>query len=146
MNRQRKLVSPSASSPAVAAVMRADKKKDCGPELAVRRLLFGLGYRYRLHARDLPGLPDIVFRNRKKAIFVHGCFWHQHQSSHCSLRSHPKTNTHYWAPKLARNRTRAAENEQKIAEMGWNVLIVWECEIRDLQGLGRRLRLFLPRP
>ncbi len=86
MVRRRPLVSPSASSPAVAAVMRANKKHDSGPELIVRRLLHSLGYRYRLHARDLPGNPDIVFRSLHKVILVHGCFWHQHQSAWCPLQ------------------------------------------------------------
>jgi len=137
------LISPSASSPAVAAVMRANKKRDTGPELAVRKLLHALGYRYRLHARDLPGNPDIVFRKDRKIIFVHGCFWHQHQDARCPLRTHPKTNAHYWQPKLVRNRERDKSNERAIADIGWRSLVVWECELRDPNSLEGRLMAFL---
>jgi DNA mismatch endonuclease (patch repair protein) len=143
MGRQRRLISPPASSPAVAAVMRANKKRDSGPELSVRKLLHGLGYRYRLHVRDLPGNPDIVFRKRKKVLFVHGCFWHQHQSSRCSLQSHPKTNVHYWGPKLIGNRERDRANECKIAEIGWESLVVWECEVANKEKLKSKLEAFL---
>src|SRR5262245_31323677 len=135
MVRQRSLVSPPASSYAVAAVMKANKKRNTRPELIVRRLLHSLGYRYRLHARDLPGIPDIVFRTRQKAIFVHGCFWHQHQDPRCPLRTHPTTNTYYWKPKLRRNRQRDRKNEREIIELGWRSLTIWECELQDLNLL-----------
>jgi DNA mismatch endonuclease (patch repair protein) len=123
--------------------MRANKKRDTGPELIVRKLLYSLGYRYRLHALDLPGKPDIVFRSRRKVIFVHGCFWHQHEDARCPLRSHPRSNVHYWGPKLARNRERDRENERKIAEIGWSVLVIWECELSNIQSVQKRLGPFL---
>jgi DNA mismatch endonuclease (patch repair protein) len=138
-----RLISPPASSEAVAAVMRANKKRDSGPELLVRRLLYSEGYRYRLHASDLPGNPDVVFRSRRKVIFVHGCFWHQHQDRSCPLQSHPKTNVHYWKPKLRRNRQRDRASEQRIAEMGWSAFVVWECEVRQPEVLKKKLRAFL---
>jgi DNA mismatch endonuclease (patch repair protein) len=123
--------------------MRANKKRDSGPELAVRRLLHSLGHRYRLHAPDLPGTPDIVFRNRRKVIFVHGCFWHQHQDIRCPLRGHPRSNAHYWKPKLLRNRERDRINERRIVELGWDSLIVWECELANITSLRTRLVYFL---
>jgi DNA mismatch endonuclease (patch repair protein) len=143
MARQRALVSPSASSPAVSAVMRGNKKRDTGPELIVRKLLHALGYRYRLQARDLPGNPDIVFPERQRVIFVHGCFWHQHQAARCPLTSHPRSNMHYWRPKLLRNRQRDRAHEREIAKMGWKSLVVWECELSKLGPVKRKLTLFL---
>ena len=99
--------------------------KDTKPELIVRRLLHGLGYRYRLHARDLPGKPDIVFRGRRKAIYVHGCFWHRHPDPACKLARLPKTRQDFWVPKLEGNRQRDIENQRRLTEMGWEVLVVW---------------------
>jgi DNA mismatch endonuclease, patch repair protein len=130
----------------VSAVMRANKKRGTRPELLLRKVLTTLGYRYRLHARDIPGSPDIAFRKRRKVIFVHGCFWHQHPDSKCPLRSHPRTNIAYWRPKLLRNRQRDMANELKIAEMGWEAMVVWECELRDLPSLQRRIVRFLGQP
>lgn len=136
-------ISPPASSPAVRAVMRANKKIDTRPELVVRRMLHALGFRYRLHAREIPGSPDIVFRKACKAIFVHGCFWHQHQDRRCRLRSHPRSNLHYWKPKLRRNRQRDRKKEQQLAKLGWNVLVVWECELQEAPLLCKKLERFL---
>lgn len=113
------------------------RAKDTKPEMIVRRLLHAEGYRYRLHRRDLPGKPDIVFGARGKAIFVHGCFWHQHPASDCLDGRRPKSNTDYWNAKLARNVQR---DEQSIAELearGWNVLVIWECEVSDPKLLDR---------
>jgi DNA mismatch endonuclease (patch repair protein) len=143
MARKPSLVSPPASSPAVKAVMRANKKRDTRPELVVRRLLHALGYRYRLHARNLPGNPDIVFPSRRCVIFVHGCFWHQHQHSSCPLRSHPRSNLSYWKPKLFRNRLRDASNQGRIAQIGWRTFVVWECELQHIRSLEKRLVRFL---
>lgn len=143
MKRSVRLISPPASSTAVEAVMRGNKKRDTRPELAVRRLIHSLGYRYRLYAKELPGKPDIVFRKRRKAIFVHGCFWHQHQSAECLLQSHPKSNVHYWKPKLTRNRERDRENIALLKDMNWKSLIIWECETKDVHRLARRIRSFL---
>ncbi len=114
--------------------------KDTAPEMVVRRLLHTAGYRYRLHRRDLPGKPDIVFPTRRKAIFVHGCFWHAHG---CKIGRPPKSRPEFWVPKLERNRLRDRENIQALEEAGWNVLVVWQCETRDLKSLATRLITFL---
>lgn len=103
------------------------RSKDTAPELAVRRLLYSLGYRYRLHRKDLPGKPDIVFPGRRKVIFVHGCFWHPHES--CRISHAPRTNLDYWKPKLARNVSRDLVTQKALAEMGWKTFVIRECEI-----------------
>ena len=105
------------------------RSKNTGPEMAVRRLVYSLGYRYRLHERSLPGKPDLVFRAAKKAIFVHGCFWHQHMSAACSASIQPKSNVEFWSTKLNANRDRDRRNQVSLAELGWSVLVIWECEI-----------------
>lgn len=110
------------------------------PEMLVRRLVHGLGYRYRLHGPGLPGRPDMAFRSRRKAIFVHGCFWHQHN---CTRGTHPKDNEEFWARKLTRNRSRDAEVIRSLKALGWKVMVVWECQTRDAAKLSRRLVLFL---
>ena len=110
-------------------IMRAVKSKDTKPEMIVRRLVHGMGYRYRLHRTGLPGKPDLVFGPRRKVIFVHGCFWHGH---HCKRGARvPKTNIKYWTAKIGRNRQRDKDSEAALAAMGWRVLIVWECEKKD---------------
>ncbi|WP_246104757.1 very short patch repair endonuclease [Sphingomonas xanthus] len=116
---------------------------DTKPELIVRRLLHGLGYRYRLHGKELPGKPDLVFSKRRKVIFVHGCFWHQHNATACLDGRKPKSNTAYWHPKLARNVKRDRENLEKVAAAGWESLVLWECELRDQVALSARLQSFL---
>jgi DNA mismatch endonuclease, patch repair protein len=127
----------------ISAHMRRIRKKDTKPELAVRRLIYAMGYRYRLHRRNLPGTPDIVFPSRKKVIFVHGCFWHQHR---CALGSkQPKANRQYWLPKLARNCDRDATAERALIALGWAVLVIWECEARDVASIADRIRRFLGR-
>ncbi len=119
--------------------MRGNKRADTRPEVAVRKVLHSVGYRYRLHAVDLPGKPDIVFRPRKIAIFVHGCFWHQHSSPSCPLASKPRSNTGYWDAKLTRNVERDSDSLAELAALGWKVLTVWECETRDREGLKEKL-------
>src|SRR5262245_58300852 len=109
--------------------MQAVTSKDTAPEMAVRRLLHARGYRYRLHRRDLPGNPDLVFPRLRKVIFVHGCFWHGHDCARG--RRVPKSNTEYWVGKVARNRARDADHDRRLKANGWDVLAVWECEIRD---------------
>lgn len=123
--------------------MRAIKSKDMEPELAVRRLVHGMGYRYRLHAKGLPGKPDMVFSSKRRVIFVHGCFWHQHPKSACKSSHLPKSNVSYWLPKLQRNVQRDAMNILLLKEMGWNVLVIWECEIPSRPKLIERIRAFL---
>ncbi len=117
------------------------KAKDTRPELVARRLIHGMGYRYRLHAKDLPGKPDIVFRPRQKVIFVNGCFWHQHQG--CKDNHVPKSNISYWAPKLEKTKKRDTENQRKLISSGWQVLIIWECQLKDLETLKANVRSFL---
>lgn len=115
--------------------------KDTKPEMVVRRLLYADGFRYRLHATDLPGRPDIVFRSRKRVIFVHGCFWHQHNG--CRNASIPKTRTDFWNKKLKGNVSRDQFVLRQLHERGWRVLIVWECEIKDAGYLSAKLQEFL---
>jgi DNA mismatch endonuclease, patch repair protein len=117
------------------------RNKDTKPEWAVRRLVHGLGFRYRLHARNLPGRPDLVFRPRQKVIFVHGCFWHRH--SGCPNCRMPKSRLDFWKPKLRANRVRDLKNERALKKLGWEFLVVWECEVKDTDALSRRLREFL---
>jgi DNA mismatch endonuclease, patch repair protein len=117
--------------------------RDTKPELAVRRLLHRMGYRYRLHAQDLPGRPDIVFRGRRRAIFVHGCFWHRHPSSTCPLARLPKSRLDFWLPKLEGNRARDLQNVERLEALGWRVLLVWECELRDREQLKIALQRFV---
>ena len=111
------------------------------PEVRVRQAAYGLGYRFRLHRRDLPGKPDLTFIGRKKVIFVHGCFWHQHP--HCIDGRIPQSNLKYWRPKLARNITRDAEHLLVLRRAGWCALVVWECETKNHKRLDARLRRFL---
>lgn len=104
------------------------RSKDTTPEMVVRRLVHGLGYRYRLHGRDLPGRPDLVFRSGRKAIFVHGCFWHRHRCP--NGRATPKTRPEFWQAKFLGNVTRDAAARRALLRDGWRVLVVWECETR----------------
>jgi DNA mismatch endonuclease Vsr len=122
-------------------VMRAVKSRDTKPEMVVRRLLHKAGYRYRLHRKDLPGKPDIVFPSKRKAVFVHGCFWHQHPG--CRQSARPTSNTDYWKPKLDGNMVRDAKNIYAIEAQNWRTLTVWECETGDQEELLRRLKEFL---
>ena len=117
--------------------------RDTKPEMVVRRLVHGMGYRYRLHQRRLPGKPDLVFSKRRKVIFVHGCFWHQHPDPHCRFARLPKSRLDFWGPKLAANRERDERNLSRFEELGWQVLEVWECQIRDREKLSARIREFL---
>lgn len=123
--------------------MRRIRSKGMKPEMAVRRLVHGMGYRYRLHRKDLPGKPDLVFASRKKVIFVHGCFWHQHDDPACLDGRAPKSNTSYWAEKLRRNVDRDVRSQTELKQMGWQSLIIWECETRDQVTLARQIRGFL---
>lgn len=109
--------------------MASIRSKNTKPERAIRRFLFSLGYRFRIHRKDLPGSPDIVFMSRKKAIFINGCFWHLHPG--CSKARLPKTNQDYWIPKLERNRLRDRSSSEALLSMGWEVLTIWECEIMN---------------
>jgi DNA mismatch endonuclease, patch repair protein len=117
------------------------RSKHTQPELRVRGLVHRLGYRFRLHRKDLPGAPDMVFPGRKKVVFVHGCFWHCH--SRCNVSHLPKTRRAYWRDKLVGNVERDKANRRRLRQSGWSVLIVWECETRDIEKLRNRVRTFL---
>lgn len=128
-------------SDARRSVMRANKGKHTKPEVAVRKLLHMMGYRFRLHRRDLPGTPDVVLPSKRKAIQVHGCFWHQHEG--CPRRTVPATRRDYWLPKLARNKQRDVQAQAQLEGLGWQVMTAWECELADTAKLAQRLRQFL---
>jgi DNA mismatch endonuclease (patch repair protein) len=125
-------------------IMSRVRSKHTKPEWTVRRLIFGMGYRYRLHDRTLPGNPDIIFRTRKKVIFVHGCFWHRHEN--CALARLPKSRVEFWTQKLENNRRRDLRNQQALISDGWRVLTVWECELVDPVVLQEKVRQFLEAP
>ncbi|MEY9589778.1 DNA (cytosine-5)-methyltransferase 1 [Bradyrhizobium yuanmingense] len=124
-----------------SARMALIRSQDTKPEMIVRRILHGLGYRYRLHARDLPGRPDIYIRSRKTAIFVHGCFWHNHER--CSIGHVPKSRSTYWETKFSANRERDQRNNKALVDAGWKVTTIWECELKDQERLARKLESFL---
>lgn len=121
-------------------IMQAVGTKDTGPEMMVRKLLHAHGYRFRLHRKDLPGKPDIVFPGRRKILMIHGCYWHGHT---CDKGKLPKSKLAYWAPKIDANRKRDTANEQALCDHGWEVLTVWQCETRDHNLLADRLIAFL---
>ena len=123
--------------------MRRVRAKDSKAELVVRSLAHRLGYRFRLHRKNLPGTPDIVFPSRKSAIFVQGCFWHRHPDPDCKLARLPKTRLEFWKPKLEGNRKRDLKNQEKLGDLGWDVLEIWECEIRDMELIKEKLVKFL---
>lgn len=121
--------------------MRKVRGRDTAPEMIVRRFLHGKGYRFRIHTGDIPGRPDIVFRGRRKAIFVHGCFWHRHEG--CKRTTTPKTRRKFWEDKFSANQKRDANVVSSLRHEGWEVIVVWECETEDIDKLGRRLVSFL---
>lgn len=121
-------------------IMQSVGTLDTGPEMVVRRLLHRLGYRYRLHSGKLPGHPDLVFPARRKVVFVHGCFWHGHG---CAKGRLPKSRLDYWAPKIERNRQRDASVLTRLSDLGWQALVVWQCETQDLKSLERKLLKFI---
>jgi DNA mismatch endonuclease (patch repair protein) len=123
--------------------MAAIRGKDTKPEMAVRRLLHALGYRYRLHRKDLPGKPDIVLPGRRKAIEIRGCWWHRHPDPCCPNVAMPKTRVDFWSAKFEANVARDHRNEVALHEMGWDLLILWECEVKALESLADRLTAFL---
>jgi DNA mismatch endonuclease (patch repair protein) len=130
-------LSPAERSEIMARV----RSKDTRPELIVRKLVFALGYRYRLHGKNLPGRPDMVFKNRRKVIFVHGCFWHRH--ARCALARLPKSRLDFWLPKLEGNKLRDRRNLRALAKEGWKVLTIWECQLADAARLERVIRRFV---
>lgn len=120
------------------------RAKDTKLEFVVRRIIHSLGYRYRLHFKELPGHPDLVFSKKRKVIFIHGCFWHLHEG--CSIYRYPKSRLDFWTPKLQGNKQRDIENQSKLNELGWEILVIWECEVKnvkDRQALQERIITFL---
>jgi DNA mismatch endonuclease (patch repair protein) len=132
-------LSPTERSARMAKVRGRNSK----PEMLVRRLIHAMGFRYRLHDRRLPGAPDLVFCGQRKAIFVHGCFWHRHPDSSCKLARMPKSRLDFWGPKLQGNRERDLRQQVELKALGWDFLVVWECELRDRDQLQTRLNEFL---
>lgn len=130
-------LSPKERSVRMALIRARDTK----PEISVRRLVHGMGFRYRLHVRSLPGAPDLVFRRLRRVIFVHGCFWHRHLG--CPLCRLPKSRLEFWWPKLEQNRLRDLKHQRALRQMGWRWLVVWECEITRIAKLERKLKRFL---
>lgn len=124
-------------------LMARVRSKNTRPELTVRRLVHRMGYRYRLHRKDLPGCPDLVFPSLRKVVFVHGCFWHQHPNPECTLARMPKSRPEFWRPKLEGNRQRDSRQQEQLLDLGWRFLVVWECETRDMPRLAAKLSLFL---
>ncbi|MCA0319957.1 MAG: DNA mismatch endonuclease Vsr [Proteobacteria bacterium] len=123
--------------PERSAQMSKIRSVNTRPELAVRRALHARGFRFRLHRKDLPGKPDIVLSRYRAAVFVHGCFWHQHPM--CRLASWPKSRTEYWGPKLGRNVKRDALTAHQLQELGWRPIVVWECDTRSPERLAARM-------
>ncbi len=126
--------------PKRSEIMKAVGTKDTGAEMTVRRLLHAGGYRYRLHRRDLPGSPDIVFPRLRKVLFVHGCFWHGHG---CDKGRLPKSRLDYWLPKIESTKERDRRCVAALAELGWSAGVVWQCELRDIAALTLKLNSFL---
>lgn len=121
--------------------MAAVRSKDTGPEIAVRKIVHALGYRYRLHDPKLPGKPDLVFASRRKVLFVHGCFWHCH--TRCKRATIPETRADFWVKKLASNVERDRRNRRQLRAMGWKVLTVWQCRLKDKRKLTELIDGFL---
>ena len=117
------------------------RSKDSTPEMKLRSLVHGMGFRYRLHVKDLPGKPDLVFPARHAIIFMHGCFWHRH--GECKLARMPKSRLDFWQEKLEANRQRDLIHRQQLLELGWNILVVWECQLNDTANVARIIQEFL---
>lgn len=136
----------TCTSEARSRNMSRIRAKDTKPEMLVRRLVHAMGYRYRLHRKDLPGKPDLVFGPRKKIVEVHGCYWHAHlryDPTCWEARSEAKSNKNYWGPKMDRNAERDKRNLEMLEAAGWDVLVIWECELRDMATVESRLASFL---
>jgi DNA mismatch endonuclease (patch repair protein) len=133
----------SLSAAQRSELMSRIRAKDTRPELAVRRLLHHMGFRFRLHVRNLPGCPDLVFPRLRKVVFVHGCFWHQHPNPECKMARMPKSREQFWRRKLEGNRRRDLMKQEALLDMDWRFLVVWECELRDIPNLVDKLRMFL---
>lgn len=122
-------------------MMSRVKSKDTEPEMIVRRMLHAMGYRYRLHVKELPGKPDVVLPRHRKIVFVNGCFWHGHAD--CRRAERPSTNAEFWNRKISKNIERDENNKKKLESLGWKMLVVWGCEVKDAESLRRRLQDFM---
>ncbi len=122
-------------------IMSRVRGKDTKPEMVVRGLVHGMGYRYRLHQRDLPGCPDLTFSKSRKVIFVHGCYWHRHDG--CPNARIPKSRVEFWKSKLEGNKDRDRANQSRLALLGWQYLVIWECELKDNYALQDRITAFM---
>ena len=121
--------------------MSHNKGKDTKPEIVVRKLISSMGYRYRLHRKDLPGRPDVVFSSRKKVIFINGCYWHRHKCKKgCST---PKTKHSFWQSKFSKTIKRDKTNYQELSHLGWRVLVIWECQLKDIENVKKKIVKFL---
>ncbi len=139
-----KVLAGEPVDPKRSSLMARVRDKHSKPELVVRRMAHSLGYRFRLHRKDLPGTPDLVFPKSRKAIFVHGCFWHRHKG--CSRTTSPKTRSLYWADKFETNIKRDAIKERNLRALGWDVLVIWECQTFNIDKLAKRIDKFCSRP
>ena len=117
--------------------MSAIKSKNTKPEIKVRKVLHSMGYRFRLHSKDLPGSPDIVLPKYKTVIFVHGCFWHRHEN--CKYASTPKTRKEFWNKKFTENKKRDSEIQEKIKILDWRSVVIWECETKNIENLRDKI-------
>jgi DNA mismatch endonuclease, patch repair protein len=133
------ILTPSLRSERMALI----RGKGTQPELRIRRLVHGMGYRYRLHRRALPGSPDLVFGPRRKVIFVHGCFWHRHEDPNCKLSRLPKSRLEFWIPKLQANKARDRRVLLELRKLGWAALVIWECQTRDDESMRETISRFL---
>ena len=131
------------TSPLRRRTMQAVKSKNTAPEMAVRRMTHAMGFRYRLHRKDLPGKPDLVFVSRRKVIFVHGCFWHGHDCRRGART--PKTNRDYWQTKIARNAARDGKVRKALSKLGWSSLTIWECNLAKPESVRKKISRFLSR-
>lgn len=136
-------VTDRVSAKVRSKIMASVGTKNTSPEMAVRSLLHAAGYRFRIHQKDLPGRPDLVFRSRRAIVFVHGCFWHGHG---CSKGKLPKSKLGYWSPKIVQNRSRDTKTARKLRSQGWRVLVIWQCELRNIEKLKGRAMRFLDDP
>jgi DNA mismatch endonuclease (patch repair protein) len=141
--RHHKCDVPLAVDPIRSKIMRSVGREDTRPEMLVRRILHNLGFRFRLHRRDLPGTPDIVLPKYMTAIFVHGCFWHRHKN--CSKATSPKTRVQFWTDKFEQNTARDRRNDKALKQAGWSVLVIWECETRRPVELRKKLAVYFSR-
>jgi|SRR6185312_8722740 len=133
----------SLNSEQRSKTMAKVRSKDTKPELVVRRLVHGMGYRYGLHSNKLPGSPDLVFPKYKKVIFIHGCFWHRHSDVNCKLARLPKSRIEFWTEKLEGNKTRDFAKQKELHALGWKHLVIWECQLANKNLLKSKIKTFL---